>query len=77
VAADTPLARTIAAGQAAVRILRRGIDSGRLALSAKERQWLDRIESSLGEIPAEESAFIEATRDAYGALYDPASYGLS
>ncbi len=76
VKADAPLARTLAAGQAAVRILRRGIDSGRLVLTAKERQWLDRIESSLGEIPADEAALIESTRDAYGALYDPASYGL-
>jgi methanol--5-hydroxybenzimidazolylcobamide Co-methyltransferase len=77
VKADTPLARTLAAGQAATRILRRGIDSGRLELTAKERQWLDRIESSLGEIPALDAALIESTREAYGPLYDPASYGLS
>jgi len=63
--------RTIAAGLAAVAILR----DARLSLSAREKQWLDRIESALESIPAEE-ALLEEMSGRYGSLFARSSYGL-
>jgi methanol---5-hydroxybenzimidazolylcobamide Co-methyltransferase len=71
VSAEGGYARTIAAGQAAVAILR----DTRLALSARERQWLDRIDSALGSLPSEQ-ALLEAMLARHGALFARSSYGL-
>lgn len=63
--------RTISAGLAAVAILR----DARLSLSAREKQWLDRIESALESMPAEE-ALLEEMSGRYGSLFARFSYGL-
>ena len=76
VAEETPYCQTIAAGRAAVDLLKEGLVVGKLQLSRKEQQWLTRIESGLDELPAEEAALIAALEDQYGSLYDKASYGL-
>jgi methanol--5-hydroxybenzimidazolylcobamide Co-methyltransferase len=68
--------RTVAAGMAAVRLLKEGTRSGRLALAEAERQWLDRAEAALAELPAEEHALLSEMQDVYGHLFSPASYGL-
>lgn len=68
--------RTRAAGLAAVQILNEGIADDRLELSAKERNWLRRIESSLNGLPEREEELTEEMQGAYGGVYDPASYGL-
>jgi methanol--5-hydroxybenzimidazolylcobamide Co-methyltransferase len=67
--------QTVAAGKAAVRILRDGIRAGRLELSRKEPQWLDRIEQELEGLPANEAEFFEEMKAAHGSEFDPASYG--
>jgi hypothetical protein len=69
--------RTVAAGMAAVRLLKEGTRSGRLALAEAERQWLDRAEAALAELPAEEHALLGEMQDVYGHLFSPASYGLN
>ncbi len=71
-----PYRQTIAAGRAAVAILKDGIAAEKLRLSRKEQQWLGRIESALNELPDEEAALIGALEEQYGSLYDKASYGL-
>jgi methanol---5-hydroxybenzimidazolylcobamide Co-methyltransferase len=71
-----PYRRTLAAGLAAVRVLRDGIASGRLNLSPKERTWLDRIESELTAAPSDEASLLSAMIEQHGTLFDPASYGL-
>ena len=68
--------RTVAAGMAAVRLLKEGLRSGRLALAGAERQWLDRADAALAELPAEEHALLGEMQDVYGHLFSPASYGL-
>jgi methanol---5-hydroxybenzimidazolylcobamide Co-methyltransferase len=76
VAEPTDYRRTVAAGQTAVRLLKAGAASGRLALADMERQWLDRIEAALQDLPAAEEALMVEMRDTYGHLFRPASYGL-
>lgn len=69
--------RTIAAGQAAVAILRQGLADGRLTLPAKETQWLDRIEIGLDEMPADEGELLQEMLETHGTQFDPVSYGLA
>jgi methanol--5-hydroxybenzimidazolylcobamide Co-methyltransferase len=76
VAAETPYQQTIAAGRAAVEILKGGIDRKQLHISRKEQQWLSRIDEALDTLPLEESALIGEMEVQYGSLYDKASYGL-
>jgi methanol--5-hydroxybenzimidazolylcobamide Co-methyltransferase len=74
--ADTPYHRTIAAGRAAVAILKDGMVKNRLHISRKEQQWLTRIEESLDAFPLDEEALMRDLEDQYGSLYNRASYGL-
>jgi hypothetical protein len=76
VGADTPYHRTIAAGRAAVEILKDGIAQEKLRISRKELQWLTRIEDSLDAFPINEETLMRDLEDQYGSLYDRASYGL-
>jgi methanol---5-hydroxybenzimidazolylcobamide Co-methyltransferase len=76
VAEDTPYHRVIAAGKAAVEVLKDGVTQGKLQLSRKEQQWLVRIIDGLDEMPADEMALLHIMESQYGSLYDKASYGL-
>ena len=76
VAEETPYRQTIAAGHAALDIVKEGVAAEYLHLSRKEHQWLDRIASALDELPAEETSLIASLQEQYGALYDKASYGM-
>jgi methanol--5-hydroxybenzimidazolylcobamide Co-methyltransferase len=75
VAADSDYQRTIAAGNAAVSILKDGIASGQLNLSGRERQWLERIEKELCGLPAKEDDLRNEMLEQHGQVFDPASYG--
>ena len=76
VAADTPYHRVIAAGRAAVEVLKDGVALQKLHLSRKEQQWLTRIDEALGAFPTSEEALLLELESQYGSLYDKASYGL-
>jgi methanol--5-hydroxybenzimidazolylcobamide Co-methyltransferase len=76
VAADTPYHRVIAAGHAAVEVLKDGVDCEKLRLSRKEQQWLTRIDDALAAFPKDEEILIGDLDAQYGILYDKASYGL-
>ncbi|MGO8757582.1 MAG: methyltransferase MtaB domain-containing protein [Terracidiphilus sp.] len=76
VAEGSPYRQTVAAGRAAVGILKDGLAAGKLHLSRKEQQWLARIETALDELPADEAVLIAALEEQYGSLYDKPSYGL-
>ena len=69
--------RTVAAGMAAVGILREGNGSGRLKLPAKELQWLDRLERELSGLPENEEDLLPEISSQYGELFDRSSYGLA
>lgn len=72
----TPYARSLAAGHAAVELLRSDQRAGRLALSSAELAWLDRIGTSLCEAPSSPEELLARTEETYGRLFDAASYGL-
>jgi len=68
--------RTVAAGRTAVRILKDGVQSGQLAISHTERQWLEKADAALTDLPTDEQALLAEMTDTYGHLFRPASYGL-
>ena len=76
VTADTPYHRVIAAGRAAVEVLKDGVTQQKLNLSRKEQQWLTRIDDALCAFPASEETLLLELESQYGGLYDKASYGL-
>jgi methanol--5-hydroxybenzimidazolylcobamide Co-methyltransferase len=76
VAAPDRYLRTIAAGQAAVQILREGEEAGRLSLAPKERNWLARIEAAIAGLPASEEELLHEMSSTYADHFLPASYGL-
>ena len=67
---------TVAAGRAALAILEEGVAGGRLMLSGKEAQWFARLKREFDALPASAEAMIAESADTYGAMYNPASYGL-
>ena len=73
---ESPYRQTVAAGRAALALLKEGLDAQKLRLSRKELQWLDRMEASLDELPGDEASLIAALEEQYGSLYDKPSYGL-
>ncbi len=75
VGAGSDYARTVAAGQAAVDLLDEAASAGRLDLSRKERQWLDRIARELAGLPADENELRASVLERHGELIDLASYG--
>jgi methanol--5-hydroxybenzimidazolylcobamide Co-methyltransferase len=68
--------RTIAAGQAGVRIIEEATNSGQLRLSEKEQRWLSRIKEGLCTLPCSEDQLLNEMRGQYGDLFDVRSYGL-
>jgi methanol--5-hydroxybenzimidazolylcobamide Co-methyltransferase len=75
VGADTPYERTVAAGLAAIQELRERIAAGRLRLSAKETQWLDRIATQLLDLPDDEDTLREDIAQRYAGVFTLSSYG--
>jgi methanol--5-hydroxybenzimidazolylcobamide Co-methyltransferase len=73
---EDPYRRTLAAGRAALEIIAAGLKEGRLALSAKEQQWLARLERAFDALPSTAEQLAAETEAEYGHLYDRASYGL-
>jgi methanol--5-hydroxybenzimidazolylcobamide Co-methyltransferase len=74
--ANGPYARTLAAGNAAVRILKRGCENGNLKVYKKDMLWLDRIENELNILPSTAEELVDKLNAQYGSIYDKASYGL-
>jgi methanol--5-hydroxybenzimidazolylcobamide Co-methyltransferase len=68
--------QTVAAGRAAVGVLRGGIHRKQLTLRVKEVQWLDRIERELDSLAGEEVKLVEEMREQHGTEFDASSYGL-
>jgi methanol--5-hydroxybenzimidazolylcobamide Co-methyltransferase len=68
--------QTIAAGLAAVGVLRAGIQRKQLTLRVKEAQWLDRIEKELESLAAAETELMEEMTGQHGTEFDRSSYGL-
>ena len=76
VQADSHYHAVVAAGLAAVGILNRALAGGALTLGKKEAGWLERIESELQLLPADEATLLDEMRQTHAGIFDPASYGL-
>jgi hypothetical protein len=57
-------------------MLSEGLAAGKLRLSAKERQWLERIGRELSEMPESEEELLGSFVAANGYCFDAASYGI-
>jgi methanol--5-hydroxybenzimidazolylcobamide Co-methyltransferase len=68
--------RTIAAGRAAVGIIREGFEGGKLKLSPKERQWLDRIGAELSQMPESEEELLREFAEDPERPFDAGNYGI-
>jgi methanol--5-hydroxybenzimidazolylcobamide Co-methyltransferase len=75
-AAPDDYRRTVAAGRAAIGILKEGVAAGRLALGRKEGQWLGRIEEEFDRLPGSGDEALGQAAESYRGVFDPASYGL-
>jgi len=71
-----PLWRYLAAGRAAVAVLRRGLERKVLRLSTRELNWLNKIEKALDALPAAATDLAAEIAAEYGNLYSPVSYGM-
>lgn len=71
-----PYRRTVAAGRVALDRLVLLAAEGRLAVSAAESRWIDRLRRELDHLPAEAEQLRHAAGARYGALYEPAQYGI-
>jgi methanol--5-hydroxybenzimidazolylcobamide Co-methyltransferase len=76
VAAADPYTRTVDAGKAALAILHEALAGGKLTVSKKEQQWLDRLDREFAELPATADALLAQLEPQYANLYDPSSYGM-
>ncbi len=71
-----PYRRTLAAGRRAFELLADATRDGRLALSAREQRWLDRLRTAFDALPAPVAELYPLVKDRYGELFDPSSYDL-
>jgi len=76
VAETDPYRRALAAGRTALAWLERSVADGALALSQRERRWLERLRQSFDELPEAGERLLGRVRDRYGNLFDPAAYAL-
>jgi len=72
----TPYQRTIAAGKAAVQLLKAAVAGGRLQIKTKEKMWLQKVESGLSQLPETPDRLLQDIEGDYGSLYLRESYGL-
>ncbi len=73
---DDHYGQTIAAGLAAVGVLRGGIKNKQLTLPAREAPWLDRLERELDALAGGEAELMGEMTAQYGTEFDAASYGF-
>jgi methanol--5-hydroxybenzimidazolylcobamide Co-methyltransferase len=77
VGADTHYHATMATELTAVRIMRTGTTASRTALNKQEAVWLDRIETELQSMPADETELLEEMSRTHAGVFDPSSYRLN
>ncbi len=68
--------RTKAAVETAFEIINRHTSSGRINLSAMEKQWLDKIQVEIESLPQSEEEAIEQVSGLYGNMFLKEAYGL-
>lgn len=74
--ADSHYHATIAAGVAAVNVIAGLAGSGKMTLSPKETNWLDRIRRELESMPGDETALLDEMSVTHAGVFHRGSYGL-
>lgn len=67
--------QTVAASKEAVAVIREALQNDLLHVAPRDKEWLDKIDRALNELPHEED-LTNTMVDSYGHLFEPASYGL-
>ncbi|HSW46045.1 MAG TPA: methyltransferase MtaB domain-containing protein, partial [Phycisphaerae bacterium] len=75
-AGENGYARTLAAVRVARDAISAAINAGRLALPAREKDWLKRLNTAVDNLPETEAEAIERASGQYAHLYRPEAYGL-
>lgn len=61
----------------AIRLMKEGLEAGRLKIAEREQPWLDTIEDAISELPDDENEFIANMMQVVDATkYHPEEYGL-
>jgi len=68
-------ARTLAAGRAAIELIREAVAGGKLTLSKMETRWFDRIQRAFDALPETAAELAAEVLPRYEGLVDMASYG--
>ncbi len=76
IAQPNSYAQTVAAARTAVQIIMTALAHNRLALSARERTWLGKIDTALDAMPEEEGSLLDEMAGTYGHRFLPSSYGF-
>jgi len=76
VAQPDPYAQTVAAARTAVQIITTALAEDKLSLSAREHQWLGKIDSALDAMPETEAPLLEEMAESYSHKFLPSSYGF-
>lgn len=77
VESDSPYHAGKAVALEAVRLLREGLEAGKLKIAPREQPWLDTIEEAITGLPDEESQFIAEMMEIVDSTkYNPKEYGL-
>jgi len=71
-----PYSQTVAAARTAVEIIKHSLALEELSISARENQWLEKIERALDSLPDKEETLLGEMAEAYGHRFSPSSYGL-
>jgi methanol--5-hydroxybenzimidazolylcobamide Co-methyltransferase len=74
VSASSDYARGVRVAERAVSLLDAAATHGSVELSGREREWLDRMKSTLDGLPAEQQQFIEEEKDRWREYVDYTQY---
>lgn len=75
--ADTHYHAGKAVALEAVRLMKTGLEAGKLKIAEREQPWLDTIEDAVSDLPDDEDEFIASMKQVVDSTkYNPAEYGL-
>lgn len=77
VSADTHYHAGKAVALESIRLMREGLEAGKLKIATREQPWLDTIEDAINDLPDDENEFISDMREVVDTTkYHPKEYGL-
>jgi methanol---5-hydroxybenzimidazolylcobamide Co-methyltransferase len=75
-AEEDPYRRVLAAGRVAFEALERGAADGSVAISVRERRWLEKLRRAFDALPPAADGLVGTIMDRYRGSFDPVAYGL-